>query len=137
MAFKCLENCGSCCGGIKFDIRKWNKLKNKTVTKDYMAQRVSRTEIYVVSNEDQLCVFLDRVTKKCLIYEERPTLCRMYGSNEILPCPFLLPDGSPRPTEKLKEWEETFDKQLKRVCGQIVRRGNCETGSTLKKVPDE
>ena len=101
---------------------KWNKLKNKaTVDKETIeTKRLSRDKIYVVCTKDDLCVFLDRNTKQCVIYNDRPLLCRAYGVDERLPCPFLMPDGSRRPVEKIKDWEETVDNDLKNLKKKMI-----------------
>ena len=37
------------------------------------------------------CVFLSKV-RKCLIYEDRPKICREYGSRKC-PCPYFTENG--------------------------------------------
>ena len=32
------------------------------------------------------CVFLDVVDRRCLVYEQRPMICRVYGVSRGLPC---------------------------------------------------
>ena len=48
--------------------------------------------------EDIHCIFMDRTTYLCSIYEERPDVCRKFG-DEMHPqmcCPYLRADGTKR-----------------------------------------
>jgi len=85
--FRCKENCGECCGIVPID---------KIIVKlcEHKAQ-VNATEIIafgedeiVPMTEDFFCIFLNRTTKKCEIYEFRPEVCRQYGEIRALKCPY-------------------------------------------------
>jgi len=112
--FDCLKNgCGKavCCGNIGFTKECWDRNKQKVQVSNFVVTPLPSGDLFV-ETPNNVCVFLDRQTKKCVIYEDRPNICKMYGTKEILPCPFLLPDGSPRPAEKMKDWENAFNKTL-------------------------
>jgi Fe-S-cluster containining protein len=43
---------------------------------------------------DHFCPFLCRQTKRCLVYADRPDVCRMYGEIEEMPCQKLDRHGA-------------------------------------------
>jgi hypothetical protein len=42
-----------------------------------------------------MCAFLDE-EYFCRIYADRPEVCRLYGIDPSLPCPWMKPNGKPR-----------------------------------------
>ena len=97
--FECKENCGECCGIIPFP----KELAKKT---EHLAQ-VKPTKViqnqgnlYILT-EDMKCVYLNRETKKCMIYKDRPRICRVYGLIPACPCPYFKITG-----EKRALWEK-------------------------------
>ena len=94
MDFKCKEGCGECCGIILIP----KKLAIKT---EHLAQ-VKPNEVIAVGDdlmiitEDLKCVYLNRETKKCMIYDDRPNICRVYGLIPMCRCPYIKMDGSVR-----------------------------------------
>ena len=66
-SWSCIENCGACC---KFDLNERSDLNNKLTKKDIDL-------INSMTSKDGWCKYLDRVSKKCLIYETRPHFCRV------------------------------------------------------------
>ena len=63
----CIENCGACC---KFDLHERTDLKNKLNDEDIKL-------IESMTSKDGWCKNLDRINKKCLIYENRPHFCKV------------------------------------------------------------
>ena len=66
-SWSCIENCGACC---KFDLNERNDLEDKLNEKDIAL-------IKSMTSPDGWCKNLDRTSKKCLIYEDRPYFCRV------------------------------------------------------------
>ena len=67
---KYCTNCGQCCGIIPVTMIELNTIRN------YIAER----GIHPVKRADKtICPFRDEVNKKCLIYEARPIICRLFG----------------------------------------------------------
>jgi len=60
---------------------------------------------------DGYCVFYK--DGKCSIYEDRPTICREYGYNEAIPCPFDGYSNEELSEMDLKEVEEIYKKNNK------------------------
>ena len=53
-------------------------------------------DVGIILTKDFLCVFYDRLNHKCAIYDERPEVCRLYGTIDKLPCPFFKRSGNRR-----------------------------------------
>jgi Fe-S-cluster containining protein len=57
------------------------------------------------------CIFLNRKTRLCAIYEDRPNICKAYGTtianNYMIACPYFKPNGNP--------WSEAKRKQIDRI----------------------
>ena len=66
-SWSCIENCGACC---KFDLEERSNLK-KILNNNDIALIKSMT------SKDGWCKNLDRLNKKCMIYESRPHFCRV------------------------------------------------------------
>lgn len=63
--------------------------------------------------EDGMCVFLNRETKKCVIYPDRPQVCRDYGQVSELQCPYIDLKGNRRSPAKVKRMQRQMKKQMK------------------------
>ena len=92
-SWKCIENCGACC---KFDLNNRSNLKEILSTEDIAL-------IKAMTSEDGWCKNLDRSTRKCLIYDNRPHFCRV---NEF--------------SVKFKEYLNFGDKFLIDCCKQHI-----------------
>jgi len=68
-----------------------------------------------VMTKDCKCIFLNRKENRCMIYEERPQVCRDFGrlENPLMKCPYLKPNGNP--------WSEAKRKQLRRICDRMIK----------------
>ena len=86
---KLCEGCGECCGPVPFT-RQFIKNHKEKIQVKYEKIPFGR-EILPVT-EDLHCIFLDRETKRCLIYTERPQVCKLQGTIPKLPCLKLNPE---------------------------------------------
>lgn len=115
MTFKCLKGCGKCCGPVPIpkDVYERNRHKVRALTDDILE---TNGEVFV-TQEDGFCIFLSE-EKECLIYDERPEVCRLYGiSNDPrLMCMFLKPNGKPRSKASIKQ----LDRLLRKTAGRII-----------------
>lgn len=97
---KCLQDCkAECCGIVPIDRRLLSRNRSKM-------QRVPLDIIHTGSEdlcvtEDGSCVFLDS-NRKCAIYNLRPKICRIYGTIERLPCPYVDMHGNTRTKEQVE-----------------------------------
>jgi Fe-S-cluster containining protein len=114
MAFKCLENCGKCCGPVPIpeEVFNRNMQKIEVPVDDFLH---INGDVFAVG-KDGACAFLGE-RKKCLIYDERPEVCRLYGmSNDPrLMCMFLKPNGRPRSEASQRQ----IDRLLKKAMGKF------------------
>jgi len=88
------SNCNSdCCGSIpltkEFVYSMWvkyklNSLLGKFKHAKYTKSRIPNTRNYF--NKASMCIF--QYNGKCLIYEDRPILCRVYGESYLVRCPY-------------------------------------------------
>lgn len=95
---------GECCGVITMPLRLiwgFQKRWQRQVT-EVRRYQLGGKKLAVALTVDSYCVFLSPVTKRCVIYDQRPKVCRMYGLIEELPCPFFHPDGRPRTEQEQK-----------------------------------
>lgn len=92
--FECKENCGECCGIIPFEKELAKETENLAQVKPTKVIEIEG-KIYVIT-KDMLCVYLNRKTKRCAIYERRPEICRIYGLISKCPCPYFRENGMRR-----------------------------------------
>lgn len=99
---KCKER-GSCCGITIMPLIFIEKHKDKFQVNGKI--EISGNEAAVLT-DDMACIFLNRITKECMIYEERPEVCKIFGTIDKLLCPYFKPNGNP--------WSEARKKQIDR-----------------------
>ena len=122
--FKCKENCGECCGIVPIKKAVWEKNLAKAQRKIKEVMEI-KEDVYVIT-DGLKCIFLSE-RKKCVIYEDRPQICRNYGVgiNDALSCPYIKPNGSPRSPAMVKRIQRMINKnvdaKMKRIESQIVK----------------
>lgn len=99
---KCPEAQG-CCGIMIFNIKLIEKHFNKIEPNSLKI--IQENDILSYIYEDNRCPFLDRTTRLCKIYEDRPKICRDYGFIEKLPCPYFKRSGNKRSPESQRKIE--------------------------------
>jgi hypothetical protein len=88
--FHC-KNCGRCCGPIPVTEQEWRKIRRAIKNKPW--SEIDR----MVNQERELltCPLRDIEQKACFIYEARPIICKLQGTQVGLPCP-LKPSAATR-----------------------------------------
>jgi hypothetical protein len=72
-AFKCVPGCHDCCGPV-------------TTSSIEMARLPVRSEArHAAALADLSCPHLG--AEGCMVYDERPLICRLFGTTPSLPCP--------------------------------------------------
>lgn len=72
-SFECVPGCHDCCGPVTTSPEEMSRLPRKTRAEQDAAM-------------DELnCVHLG--PNGCTVYEERPLICRLFGTTKTLPCP--------------------------------------------------
>jgi len=111
---KCLKR-GSCCGIFPMDKDFANK--HKTNFQIVPEKVIEQKDLISFLTKDLACVFMNRETKLCSIYEDRPNICRDYGmsGHPDLQCPYFKKSGNPRSEASRKKIERHFDKLYKKL----------------------
>ena len=118
--WRCLEGCQSdCCGivPIPIDVAKRNESKQQCK----VSELVMLEKEVVPMTDDIKCVFLNRKTFKCMIYSERPTVCRLYGLIPRLPCPYMNYNGKERTPAKTRRMQRFISKKVDEDMAKINR----------------
>ena len=75
-SFSCLPGCHDCCGPV-------------TASSEEVAQLPIKSESrHAKALEELSCPYLDK--NGCEVYEDRPLICRLFGTTPTLPCPHGL-----------------------------------------------
>jgi Fe-S-cluster containining protein len=116
VGFKCKERCGDCCCIVNMPETLINKHRDKfqvPILKEERVEKFGQEREIRLETKDQMCAFLDRKTRKCAIYEDRPKVCKDYGiENEgVNKCPYFDSEGQPK------------DVRLDLACGDNRRLG--------------
>jgi Fe-S-cluster containining protein len=80
--FEC-QNCGECCGPVPVTDAEWRKIRRTIKGKPVEEIHRMRQQ----KHELLTCIFRDTDNKKCFVYDARPLICRLQGTQEKLPCP--------------------------------------------------
>jgi|GEM_PF-3457022 Fe-S-cluster containining protein len=110
MTWTCREGCGECCGPVRIPVSIYDRFIH-LAQKDPDIEIRSGGHVFAVC-QDLLCVFLDRETKKCVIYPHRPPVCRQYGRIPALPCPYIMRNGEPRSPAHTTFMKKMIDAQV-------------------------
>lgn len=92
----CPKKCkADCCGYVPMENELWEKHKDKAQQPVRVLKWNDKSVLPLTKNLS--CPFLDK-NYRCVIYEDRPIVCIMFGSgNEKgLQCPYLKPNGQKR-----------------------------------------
>lgn len=68
----CIKNCGACC--------KLGPLSSRPDLQDYLSKDDYDRYVSMIG-EDDWCKNYDKVSRSCMIYESRPTFCRVDPTN--------------------------------------------------------
>lgn len=126
MTFVCLEGCSDCCGVIPMS----EELVLKYVDKyqvEVLESKSAGGEI-IVMTDDFKCIFLNRNTNRCTIYEDRPAVCKEYGLTDRLKCAYMKPSGRRRSPAMTK-------RVLRQINNQVnVTMRKLEKGELIRNV---
>lgn len=118
---ECKKCQGNCCSLPVFDIKIFEKHQQ-------IAQEITKVTSFknssevVINTSDNMCAFLDRKDYHCLIYEDRPEVCKNYGIIETLPCPFIKPNGNPRSEAGCKHWQRLINHDVDRKIKYLQKK---------------
>jgi hypothetical protein len=115
---KCPEG-RACCGIVPIKEDVWEKHKDK-VKEKISIHKVDNLVFPLLEGSLKCCFLNDE--GKCLIYEDRPEVCREYGMTDRLPCPFFKPNGNPRSEARKKQILRKVDKDVDKVIKKMEGR---------------
>lgn len=114
------ECTANCCGNIPIPLELW-RTYSKNISVEYKIE-VFDQMIYPMT-EDEICVFLDKMKSQCLIYEDRPSICVMFGSdptgNAFLQCPFMDCMGKKRTRQQRRKLERERGKRIQSMISNL------------------
>ena len=94
--FKCISGCGECCGCVPLPPEIITKHIQKLQRPVIEILDVQDTDKGVIAlTPDRHCIFLSK-ERRCLIYLDRPKVCRVFGLTPTIPCWYIKPDGRKR-----------------------------------------
>jgi Fe-S-cluster containining protein len=113
-----------CCGVMAFD-KKFALMHKDKIKIDFKFKDIGDT-VYL-ETEDLSCAFLDRAEMKCIIYDERPEVCRLFSTgkdsngkeNVLLFCPYSRPNGNMWSPAKKKH----LDRRINQVMEEVMEKG--------------
>jgi Fe-S-cluster containining protein len=117
---KCGKCAGDCCGPVPLPLELIKKHADK-MQGEVLEKFEMHGEMYIFT-KDVSCIFLDRATRRCVIYEDRPNICRMYGVDSRLPCPHMKPNGHERSIASKKKVQRLINRQFKDLGRKLGRR---------------
>ena len=111
---KCIEEekvcAGDCCGIVLIPTKTYKKNISQSQVK--VIKKIVGEEGVWPATKDILCVFLNRETKTCTIYNDRPDVCKNYGLVEELFCPYIDIKGNRRSTAKTKRAQRKINREV-------------------------
>jgi len=115
MTFQCKDGCSDCCGNINLKKSLISKHLNKI--QQIPEETLDLGDEVFPLTDDSKCIFLIRKTNKCSIYDDRPYVCRIYGTGiePKLLCPHIKPNGNPRSEAVRKEYTDKLNEILKNL----------------------
>lgn len=109
MEWRCINGCNAeCCGIVPVPIQKYNIFKRKIKKKIVDTLRLGSHIVLIT--KDGSCAFLE--DKKCSIYNNRPVICKLYGTVEKLQCPYVDINGYKRSDKETMIIKELIESQI-------------------------
>jgi len=110
---KC-QRCGKCCEDTRMELsaKDIKRLEKADYCKEDFAQQDSEG-IWRLRNWDGICFFLDPSSRRCSVYELRPTGCRIYPVNLSPEGAVIVDDACPA--------AKTIDGREKKKTGVLLR----------------
>lgn len=85
---ECQGKCQDCCGPIAMSPHEFNLLCEYSGSVPQTIPIADRKAVMLVTGACLTCPFLNQHNGQCEVYEVRPMICRLWGVDETMPCPF-------------------------------------------------
>jgi Fe-S-cluster containining protein len=132
--WKCTDGCrAECCGIVPIPKELAKKHEKMAQVKAVEIMPFSDNDI-VPMTEDAFCIFLDRDTKKCVIYEERPDVCRKYGLIEDLQCQYVDTRGKIRTPAKQRRTLRQINREVGKTIEILQKNEMLQNKMQKKKI---
>lgn len=118
--FVCLPGCGKCCGCVPLPRKLINK-NRALLQRRYRRYDLEKGYIYPVT-ADKYCIFLHKETFECMIYDDRPEICRLFGIIPELQCNFIDMEGHKRTEEASKMISEENERNAEKRIDKFLLR---------------
>lgn len=89
---KICTNCGQCCGCYPLPSELFERFRDRLQVPTDLAPLDD--DYTMPMTPDGLCPFLARHDKACVVYDDRPEICRLFGEITELPCPKIDPTAA-------------------------------------------
>lgn len=123
---------GDCCGAIplkkEFVQSMWVKYKLSSLLGKFKHAKYTKSEVIGTRkyfNKDSMCIF--HYNGKCLIYEDRPGICKAYGETHLVRCPYENLETQPTGYNKIiliNNNNELRDKLILNSCINFYKKLN-------------
>ena len=118
--FKCPakldKNKPHCCGIFQFPLKFLEEHKKFFQENGELKES---GDFAVILTPDFRCVFLNRETFLCAIYDERPDVCKFYGTIEKLPCQYFKRSGNRRSPASEKVTIRQINSQVDKTMSKL------------------
>lgn len=124
---------GDCCYYVPLPHDLWEKYKHMAQVESVVVNwengeinfREEPSRLIIPLTEDMRCPFLNRTNFKCMIYENRPMVCKLFGTSEEkgFACFFMKPNGKLRNKKERKKRQKENEEQLNKIAENINRGG--------------
>jgi len=122
---KCKADCCGCMTPVSKDVYEKNKHLIKEKIEKELTFDVNENEIMLLTKSGKCC-FLN-TDNDCMIYEERPDVCRRYGTDFYLPCPYIDRKGNLRNEAKHRRFQGIINHNVDDSIKQMEKRIGNET----------
>ena len=124
LQYNCLKRkCSACCGPVSIPKAIVDKHR-ALLPVDAVVFDMEDGNLVVTKKDGPQCGFLNQNSESCLIYEDRPIICREYGTTDELPCPFLLPNGCKRSRQDARATQKMIDREVDKTLARITKRSD-------------
>lgn len=101
-SFDGCKRCGQCCGQLKLHKAEWELIRKYLTQNDMWLKVVMNAKERLEHDEGISCFFLkyDSGMSSCMIYPQRPIICRIFGLKSSLQCR-KSPNGTMQDSKEL------------------------------------
>lgn len=111
--FKCKDGCHECCTFPPLKKSFLLKYEHLVKGRGLVVYDAVLFGYCFVKTDDLMCPFLQ--DDKCVVYNDRPKLCRKFGEHHDYPCIYVFQNGIERPIEEQKRIKNMWEEKKMRI----------------------